>query len=99
MSVVGQRLHDRLVEQCGLIGTEQLPHGENMSERCLLQLAQDRMAPIDRCYDARSVAMLGLHSFGQSRIIGSQFEFKRTALDREPLFEQLQPGLLAGVEG
>lgn len=70
-----------------------------MGERRLLQFAQHRMAPVDRCRDTRSIAMLRLHRFGQSCIVGPEIEFKRTALDREPLFEQLQPGLLPGVKG
>ena len=43
--------------------------------------------------------MLGLHRFGQSRVIRPELEFKRTTLDCEPLFEQLKPGLLPSVEG
>lgn len=99
MAVVGQRLHDRFVERCRLVGSEQLPHGENVGERRLLQFAKHGMAAVDRCSDARSVAMFGLHCFGQSRVIRPEFEFERAVLDRESLFEQLQPGLLPGVEG
>lgn len=98
MTVVGQCLHDCLVERGGLLGPQQLPHRKDVSERRLLQLAEYGVTAIDRRSHLRSIAVLGFHRLCKTRIVRPQLKLERTSLDRKLLFQRLKPCLLPGIE-
>ena len=87
-------MHHRPVELGGLIGTKQLPHGENVGERFLLQFAHRPVRLVNRCRDLWTITMLVLDSVGQTGVGGAQLKLKGPTAHGETLFDNLQLRLL-----
>ncbi len=96
--VTGKRSSDLPVELVLLFGIKQPPHGEDVTNSRLLQIAHARMNLINRCRDFGPVFVFFFHGGGKLGIGGTKRQFQSLSLDGEIGFELVELTKLGSVK-